>query len=1089
MIRSVFPLLCLLTFALPCQAEEAGFKSLFNGKDLSGWDGNPELWSVEDGVITGKTNGPEHLKYNQFLIWNGGEVADFELRLEFRLEGENNSGVQYRSARKPDIGDWSVGGYQADLHSNPNYLGMLYDERGRGIVAQRGQKVTLDKEGKKTVEKLDVPVDGKDLTEWHELTIIARGPKLIHKLDGVTTVEIIDRDAKQRDAKGLIALQVHRGPAMKVQYRNIRLKEIAKKGGANAKKQTKANQANWREDKSDNAPKAEGPRATSPDDMKIAKGFNVELLYSVPNDVEGSWVSMCVDPKGRLIVCDQYGGLYRVTCPPIGKTKPVEIEKINVDIGEAQGLYWAFDSLYVSVNRAKKYDGGLYRVTDSDGDDQLDTVKKLRDLHGTGEHGPHAVFPTEDGKGLYIVCGNRTDLTEIDTSRVPTHWDEDLFLPRVYGRGFMKGTPAPGGYVCRINPDGTEWELVATGFRNQYDAALNKAGEMFTYDADMEWDINTPWYRPTRVCHVVSGAEFGWRNGGGKWPVYYQDSLPPVIDIGPGSPTGVTFGYGAKFPAKYQDAFFISDWSYGKLYAVHFENDGATYSAKAEEFITGVPLPLTDLVINEHDGAMYFAIGGRKVQSGLYRVTYTGSESTAPVSMETELTELQKARRDLEKLHLGDHPEAVAQAWPYLNHEDRFLRFAARIAIEHRPTSEWQEKALSAKEPWTVLMGTLALARSQEREDKGTGEGIDRSLPDWNNLPADAGKNPLQQKILAQLDGLNFDELSEEQKLTMMRVYAVAFARMGPPDQQTRDQLIARFSSKLPARSFALNDELSQLLVYLQDPAATGKLVKLLKNAPTQEEQISYAKTLRLQETGWTPETRETYFRWFNRAAGYQGGASFSLFVNYIKDEATKRLPEEAKLALKPVLEAKPQTDVNPYAGETRPFVKKWTMEELAPLFDEKLTGRDFARGERLFGATSCFACHRFDGRGGAVGPDLTALSGRFSPRDILESIVLPSKQISDQYEAVQIITDEGKVVIGRIVNLAGNSYRINTNMLKPGELTSVDRDSIEEMIPSKTSMMPEGLLNTLNEEEVLDLMAYLLSRGDRKNPMFQQEQ
>ena len=192
---------------------------------------------------------------------------------------------------------------------------------------------------------------------------------------------------------------------------------------------------------------------------------------------------------------------------------------------------------------------------------------------------------------------------------------------------------------------------------------------------------------------------------------------------------------------------------------------------------------------------------------------------------------------------------------------------------------------------------------------------------------------------------------------------------------------------------------------------------------------------------------------------------------------------------MKPVLEAKPQTDVNPYAGETRPFVKKWTMEELAPLFDEKLTGRDFARGERLFGATSCFACHRFDGRGGAVGPDLTALSGRFSPRDILESIVLPSKQISDQYEAVQIITDEGKVVIGRIVNLAGNSYRINTNMLKPGELTSVDRDSIEEMIPSKTSMMPEGLLNTLNEEEVLDLMAYLLSRGDRKNPMFQQEQ
>ncbi len=1090
--------LCVGLAAGAAQAEEPGFKSLFNGKDLSGWDGNPELWSVEDGVITGKTNGPDHLKYNQFLIWKGGEVADFELRVEFRLEGDNNSGVQYRSKLMKEVGPWSVGGYQADMHPNPQYTAMLYDERGRGIVAKRGEKVTVTADGKKNAEKLDVEVDQKDLTEWHELTIIARGKRLVHKIDGVVAAEIIDDQPSEREMKGLLAFQVHRGPAMKVQFRNVRLREIGKK-----KETTKADKpAMKRPDKEestaakqddDDEPKA---MATPIADMKIAKDFEVELLYSVPADVEGSWVSMCTDPKGRLIVCDQYGGLFRVTVPPLGTTEGLKVEKINADIGEAQGLFWAFDSLYVSVNKAKQYEGGLYRVTDSDGDDNLDTVKMLRPLHGTGEHGPHAVFHTQDKKGLYVVCGNRTDLTEIDQSRVPTHWDEDLLLPRPYGRGFMKGTPAPGGYICRINPEGTEWELVATGFRNQYDAALNTEGEMFTYDADMEWDVNTPWYRPTRICHVVSGAEFGWRNGGGKWPVYYQDSVPPTINIGPGSPTGVTFGYGAKFPAKYQKAFFASDWSYGKLYAVHLTPDGASYSATAEEFITGTPLPLTDLVVNPKDGAMYFAIGGRKVQSGLYRVTYKGSESTKPIEgykvaedLDDPQAVARTTRRQLESLHLGDHPEAVEKAWPFLNDKDRFIRFAARIAIEHRPTSEWKEKALQAKQPWEALNGLMALARSYEREEKVSGKDaeIDRALPEWSS-DQEYGSEELTE-ILDAVNKLDWSKLNEAQKLTAMRVYTIAFVRLGPPSEEQRQQLIEKFSPMVPARSYPLNSEYAQMLVYLQAPAAAEKVVGLLQKAPTQEEQIDYAKSLRHLTSGWTPELQDKYFKWFNRASQYRGGASFSLFVQHIREDAVAHLDGDAKERLKPILEATPQESNTLASTESRPFVKDWKMEELIPLLDEKLKNRDFEHGRQMFAAANCFACHRFDEQGGAIGPDLTALAGRFSKKDILESIVLPSKQISDQYAAVQIITIDGKVVIGRIVNLAGNTYRINTNMMNPDEMTVVKREDIEEMEPAKTSMMPNGLLNTLSEEEILDLMAYLLSRGDRNNEMFKQEQ
>ena len=197
----------------------------------------------------------------------------------------------------------------------------------------------------------------------------------------------------------------------------------------------------------------------------------------------------------------------------------------------------------------------------------------------------------------------------------------------VDGAGFMTNEKAPGGHIYRVSPDGKHWELVAMGYRNPFDIAFNRDGELFTYDSDMEWDVNMPWYRPTRVLHVASGGDYGYRNGSGKWPPYYIDSLPPVVNVGPGSPTGVTFGYGAKFPAKYQEALYLCDWSYGKLYALHLDPKGSTYTGELEEFLAGTPLALTDVVVNPKDGAMYFAVGGRNTQSGLYRVTYDGGES------------------------------------------------------------------------------------------------------------------------------------------------------------------------------------------------------------------------------------------------------------------------------------------------------------------------------------------------------------------------------------------------------------------------------------------------------------------------------
>jgi len=217
------PTCCPAVFAAD-PANASAWQSLFNGKDLSGWDGNPELWSVKDGLIVGQTTGPEQLAYNQFLIWRGGTLKDFELRATIRETG-NNSGIQYRSAELNDVGRWSVGGYQCDIHPAPANNAMLYHERGRGIVAQNGESVIVDDKGQKFLVRQCEPM-AVDIAQWHEYTIIAQGNKLVHKLDGKVVMELTDHDSAARSLEGVLAIQIHRGPAMRVEIKNVELKKL-----------------------------------------------------------------------------------------------------------------------------------------------------------------------------------------------------------------------------------------------------------------------------------------------------------------------------------------------------------------------------------------------------------------------------------------------------------------------------------------------------------------------------------------------------------------------------------------------------------------------------------------------------------------------------------------------------------------------------------------------------------------------------------------------------------------------------------------------------------------------------------------------
>ncbi len=809
--------------------------------------------------------------------------------------------------------------------------------------------------------------------------------------------------------------------------------------------------------------------------LTVKEDFQAELLYTVPKDTQGSWVSMTIDPKGRLIVSDQYGALYRVVPPAIGApADSIKVESLDVKMGHAQGLLYAFDSLYVMVANDQPYKRGLYRLRDTNGDDQFDEVTLLRELVGGGEHGPHAILKHPDGTSLTIVIGNQTRLTELAGSRVPQIWGEDHLLPRLWdGNGFMRGVLGPGGAIYRIDPEGREWELQAVGFRNEYDAGYNRDGELFTYDADMEWDMNTPWYRPTRVNHVVSGAEFGWRSGAGKWPAYYPDSVGAVVDIGPGSPTGTVFGYGTKFPAKYQEAFYISDWSYGKLYAVHLKPDGASYTGEFEEFVSGQPLALTDVEVNPADGALYFAVGGRRTQSALYRVTYTGRESTRASRGIRGGERERKARHALEAFHGRQDPAAVGKVWPQLGSRDRAIRYAARVALEWQPVGAWQERALAEKNPDRAIQSIIALARVTGRDEP-------------HRKPESPQPNPaLQARMFDTLDRLDWDQLSNQQRLDLLRAYTLVLTRHGRPDAVRSEQLRKKFERLFPGESPEQSYELAQFLVYFEAPSAAPRLMAKLRAAGSMQEQMNYARTLRVLRTGWTPALREDYFKWYVEAAAFKGGASLRGFLRDMKTNATANLTEQELASLKPILEAQPEIKNPMELLAARSHVKDWTMADWSSIGERDLRGRDFERGRQLYGAVACSSCHRYNGDGGAVGPDLSGVSGRFSPRDLIESIIEPSKEISDQYGMIVVFKKNGDFVTGRVANLNGDNLNIAENMLAPGDFTNVKRGDIEKIEPSKTSPMPEDLLNTLNREEVLDLVAYVLSRGDAKNRMF----
>jgi putative heme-binding domain-containing protein len=815
--------------------------------------------------------------------------------------------------------------------------------------------------------------------------------------------------------------------------------------------------------------------------LMVPPGFKAELIYKVDKKKYGSWISIAIDKNNRVVVSDQgKAGTFLIDLPKIGEAfEENRISKLPLASSQ-QGMLFAFDHLYM-VHQ------GLLSRAPIKADGSFGEAEKLFPLHGGGEHGPHSLLVTEDGKGLYLVAGNFSRTPEFQKSRIKTNWKDDVLLEN-YAYGHNGNGKAPGGWVMKISPDGKEREIINMGYRNPVDFALNRDGEMFVYDADMEWDMGAPWYRPTRVNHGVSGGENGWRATSKKWRKYFPDTVGVVADVGPGCPTGVVAGMNAKFPTHYRDAIFLCDWTFATMYSLHLTPKGSSYTGELRQFVANSKgsLALTDVQIGA-DGHMYFTVGGRNGQSYLYRVYYAGDASTTLSKPDIRGVEERKTRHMLEAFHGKQDTEAVATAWPYLNNDDYHLRYAARIAIEWQDANGWAAKAYAEQNDLAAIHALLGLARAD----------LAGSL----------------QPTVERLNKVNLSKLDNAGKLALLRTYAVAMSRQGRPDADQAKAIGDKLDAMFPADDDHLNEELCRVLSYLQHPKVVEKTIALIQTTKTKAPDynreimkrnkgyggsilrqmdaapnvlnLHYLFCLKEVTEGWTMDHRKVYLGELKTLLSKSGGNMFRGYVSKIRESAIARVPEKDRVALQYLMGEVKSIDLAKLPKAKGPGVA-WTVDSaLTMLNKEPLSGRSLENGKKMFSAGLCVACHRSGNEGGGIGPDLTNLGKRSDYKSILESILHPNMVVSNQYEQHELKLKDGSMILGQVVTDTDTEYGVVTSGFEPLKVTKVAKSKVASKTASKLSMMPPGLINTMNAEELKDLMAYFVSGGNHRHAVY----
>ncbi len=885
--------------------------------------------------------------------------------------------------------------------------------------------------------------------------------------------------------------------------------------------------------------------------VRLPKGF--EISEYAGSKLANNIYSMCIDPKGRIVVAGR--GYIRILVDEDrdGRAERA-IQFADSPKDGAMGLCWVKEKLYVTG------DGGLREFWDSDGDDKADGPSKiLRKMRTGGEHCAHAIVRGPDNH-FYVLCGNHSG---IDKSFVQLEVSP------------IKNPIA--GCVVRFTPDFEKSEIIAHGFRNAYGMDFNPDGELFTYDSDNERCVSLPWYEHTRFYHVIRGGFYGWLSPEhADWwrcPPYFYDVVAPVTTLGRGSPTGVVCYRHAQFPKKYQGGMFALDWTFGKVYFLQLKRKGISYTCKKEVFLEAVGdsgFAPTAAVVHPETGDLFISIGGRGTRGAVYRIRYRKGPKEISVKA---VEDLQPKKRPFKITLDFLTPNPVAHEW----NEVRFTLLAA-LAPKRRvdavrkiqlmlgglvspqakgvvwagytprvPMPQLQKKlgpkllagiCGDLRNCFPSQQGTLdrEISRTLAVLEDDSGDSLSKAATKLKGLD-----DPVEQIhyliVLARLQAprklnhtkittealLGLEKRIREQGLTQDRHWPLRISelyrelsRRDPNLNQTMVQhpefgepahaLFAEspgFSSHKAARIFL---EKAQ-----KDPtfAWNSRVVRLIGKLPAQESAPVLrglwgkagldSEILRFLSRNPKETDREKY-RQQLRSPNLNNVRVALRAIRELQPEESKEELLSLMIALNrfPKKQAKDlQREIFGYLkaatmSDVRPNVESWNQwfAEQYPKLAKRLEnpdGVDFTawekrlhdlkamlaegsskRGKRIFTKANCALCHS---GGQALGPDLRGVASRFSQKDLLISIIQPSRDVSSRYQVTLIETKDGKVYQGLVIYQAVDGVILQASAT---ETIRIPGDQIVSQQRTPTSLMPTGLLDNLRNQEIADLYAYL---------------
>jgi putative membrane-bound dehydrogenase-like protein len=473
--------------------------------------------------------------------------------------------------------------------------------------------------------------------------------------------------------------------------------------------------------------------------FRVPIDFGVERLLD--QEATGSLLALTFNEFGHIIASREGGELLLIH-DSNGDGKPDKVRVYSDQVKDCHGILCLNGSVYVTGDGP---DGrGVYRLQDQNRDGSADQVQTLLMLPVDASHaGPHGLTLGSDGL-LYVVLGNRTPVPQQIDSDSPyrDYYEGSLIGPRfeVPGRDH-DGLQAPGGIVLRMDIRGQRVETIAGGLRDAYSLAFNREGDLFTLDGDEEADLGTPWYQLASLYHVTAGAEFGWRRGGSRWPAYYPDRLPAVLDTGRGAPAGMAFYHHYVFPTPYHDALFVADWSNGQIVVFTFQPSGASYAAERAVFVENDSRSISDVEVGP-DGSLYFATGGGGTVGGLYRVLWAGEPTPGAMDLGTGLDAVIRQPQ----VHSAWSRQKIAAQKKELGAEwDRLLPAVAASAA-----NPWQYRvrALELMQLYGPAPPVKLLVKIAQDED----ERVRGKAAEWMGLHPDEDAEQILVQLLADSD-------------------------------------------------------------------------------------------------------------------------------------------------------------------------------------------------------------------------------------------------------------------------------------------------------------------------------------------------